>query len=197
MSSLRKSLFTLHTERWKDGCGSDQCDRARKVYCRGTLPCEVLLIGEAPGESEDVIGKPFIGPAGKLLDKILERAIPEGVTYALTNLVCCIPRNLEKGGKADEPEHDQIRACASRLQELVDLIAKPKLIVCVGRLSTDYLNSYLKDGVYFKDKTIKMIDVLHPAALLRLPAAHRDLAIRRCIVTISNAIEEMTNASNS
>jgi uracil-DNA glycosylase len=62
------------------------------VLARGRIPAPILLCGEAPGVSEDVLGSPFIGPAGKLLDHILARAIDGQFDYCLTNLVGCIPR---------------------------------------------------------------------------------------------------------
>jgi uracil-DNA glycosylase len=62
------------------------------VLCRGRLPCDVLFVGEAPGVSEDVLGRPFVGPAGKLLDTIVERALDGQYDCAMTNLVACIPK---------------------------------------------------------------------------------------------------------
>lgn len=63
--------------RYRAGCGSDQCTNrnTRVVLARGSVPCDVLLIGEAPGESENVLGLPFIGPAGKLMDSVVRDAL--------------------------------------------------------------------------------------------------------------------------
>lgn len=78
MSTGKKiSLFQAHCERWKSGCGSDYCSRAMKrTFYRGAIPADILFVGEAPGKSENVIGQPFIGPAGKLLDRIISNAVP-------------------------------------------------------------------------------------------------------------------------
>jgi len=74
----KKTRYQLHCETWKDGCGSEYCAGAmKKTFYRGAIPCDILCVGEAPGKSENVIGQPFIGPAGKLLDHILKRAVPE------------------------------------------------------------------------------------------------------------------------
>lgn len=68
-----KSPYALHVERWRNGCGAEICEGARKCLARGSLPADVLFLGEAPGESENVLGRPFVGPAGQLLDHIVER----------------------------------------------------------------------------------------------------------------------------
>jgi uracil-DNA glycosylase len=69
------SAFALHCLKWKDGCGSFECSKAhRKVFARGSLPCDIALVGEAPGESEDTIGRPFCGPAGRVLDTIIKHS---------------------------------------------------------------------------------------------------------------------------
>lgn len=67
--------FRQHLDCWSDGCGSEFCAGASKVVLyRGDLPCDVLLVGEAPGQSEDTSGIPFDGPAGQLLDRIVRKA---------------------------------------------------------------------------------------------------------------------------
>lgn len=69
------SPYRLHVERYRDGCGADECAFAKRVvHCRGDLPADVVFVGEAPGESEDCIGRPFVGPAGHLLDQIVARS---------------------------------------------------------------------------------------------------------------------------
>ena len=98
MSKIKLTPYQQHVAKWKN---CEQCDlhchRKRVVLCRGTVPCKILFVGEAPGASEDVVGKPFMGPAGKLLDSMLEEAgFNEGpVSYAMTNLTACIPLDEE------------------------------------------------------------------------------------------------------
>lgn len=69
------SLYSAHVERWKS-CQRCALGRTRDkiVLAKGRLPCDVLFVGEAPGESEDVIGLPFVGPAGRLLDEMIRDA---------------------------------------------------------------------------------------------------------------------------
>lgn len=151
---------------------------------RGTLPADILFIGEAPGPSENAIGKPFVGPAGTLLDSIISQALAEtSITYCLTNLVGCIPLD-EDGDKWTEPPEEAIRACAPRLQELAEL-AKPRLIVCVGALAAKW-----KDRV-IPHRQARSITITHPAAILRMNVAMQGLAVQKCVVAIANAVEEL------
>jgi uracil-DNA glycosylase family 4 len=181
------SLFQQHCERWKDGCGASICEGARKVFCRGKLPCDVLFIGEGPGESEDTIGTCFVGPAGKLLDHIISQAIPSSLRVAFTNIVCCIPRE-EDGRKATEPDDDSILACQPRLVEFVE-IAKPKLIVCVGAMARDWLSPGYAHSAPIP-RSIPRIDITHPAAILRASIAMKGLMVQRVVANLRNATEE-------
>jgi uracil-DNA glycosylase len=66
----------LFRQKWSGGCGSCHCDKATNVViCKGTVPADVLFVGEAPGASEDILGLPFAGPAGKVLDSIITEAM--------------------------------------------------------------------------------------------------------------------------
>ena len=158
--------------------------RNKIVLARGKIPAEILFIGEAPGTSEDALGRPFIGPAGKLLDRIIEEAIDGQYDYALTNLIACIPLNSE-GHKTTEPPKDSITACKPRLTEFVGLV-NPKLVIFVGRLATKYAT-----GVESSRRLRKTIHIIHPAAILRMDISQKGLAVKRCIVTIEDAIDEL------
>jgi uracil-DNA glycosylase len=188
-----KTPLQQFCERWGKGCGSHLCAAARKVVlARGTVPCEVLFVGEAPGESENVIGQPFVGPAGRLLDHIVEKALaPQGIfkrSCAFTNLVCCIPKD-EDGQKLRQPDDEDIWACAERLQHFVGL-CDPKLIVCVGAVARDWLDEKRRDHVKLH-RHIPRIEITHPAAVLRANVAQRDLMVQRSIVVLSNAVEDV------
>lgn len=185
-------------ERWKDctACPLHK-GRERVVLARGDLPCDVLFIGEAPGESEDCLGAPFVGPAGQLLDRIVERSLAGGLgvgddyrelRLCFTNLVCCIPRDPD-GGKATEPDDEAIEACSVRLSEFVKL-ANPKLVVCVGSLARDWLEPGYKRSIRLHQK-IPLVDVVHPAAILRANVAQQGLMIQRSVVKLRNAVKEM------
>ena len=178
------SIWSQHVETWKD---CQRCSlggqRTRICLARGTLPCDVLFIGEAPGLSEDAIGQPFVGPAGRLLDQIIARAVPAKTTYALTNLVACFPREAKLQGY-NEPDRDEILECQPRLTELINL-AKPSLIVCVGGLADQYTP---------RNPPIHYVRIDHPAYILaHMPLVQQGMAVQKCIVIIRSALEKLTN----
>lgn len=183
------SLYQQHVACWGECQACElQHDRKQVVLARGTIPCDVVFVGEAPGESEDVLGKPFMGPAGQLLDHIISRSRGSNTwTYALTNLVCCIPRDRDDGAKAAQPPDAAIEACSPRLTEFIDL-CNPWLIVCVGAMARDWLEPGYNWSIPIPD--IPRVDITHPAAILRANVSQQGLAIQRCVVTIRNAVED-------
>lgn len=163
------------------------------MLARGKIPCDILFIGEAPGPSEDVIGQPFVGPAGKLLDAIIEEGIYAHSDWrvAFTNLVACIPKD-ETQTKFGEPPKHAIQACQGRLIEFVQL-AKPQLIVRVGKLSQKWIpNQEMFTGPTKQKEQIQFADIVHPAAVLRADISQQGLAKQRCVVTLSDAVEQLT-----
>lgn len=189
MTPIRK-----HLQVW-NGC--TKCDlhktRHRMVFTRGTIPCDVVLIGEAPGEGENLIGQPFVGEAGsRELDPILEKSFAGfSFTYALTNLICCIPLD-ETGSKVtDGPPDYAVKACAPRLQEFIE-ICNPKLIVCLGRHPQRWLMNAVKP-LHHISKSVTKIHVTHPAAIIRANVVQQELMRQRCIIAIRNALEDLLN----
>ena len=183
------SRYQLHVNKWKDctDCDLHEC-RHNTVFARGKIPCDVLLCGESPGASEDSLGIPFIGPAGKLLDGILDEAFGNSIRCALTNIVCCIPLDTE-GNKVEIPHADAIRACSIRLKEFIE-IARPKLIVGVGAVAASALKKY---RAQLDIESIQTVEITHPAALLpgRINLAQQGLMIKRCVVVLSNAVQQL------
>ncbi len=180
--------YQRYRRHWKNCTRCSLCKRRRKVViARGPskvlyLPSTVVFVGEAPGVSEDVIGRPFVGPAGILLDEMIEEAL-EGreLRYALTNLIACIPRDAK--GKMKEPPEKAIEVCKYRLREFL-VIAKPKLIVAVGRLAEAELK---------KEKKGNLLSIIHPAAILRAEVYRQGLAVQRTIETLRVAFRDFTN----
>ena len=177
------SLFQQHKETYSHGCGSAYCGAATKiVLCRGKIPCDVLFCGEAPGESEDTLGVPFVGPAGKLLDQIIIAAKLHEKRLAFTNLVGCFPKT-EEGEDKFEPDKKAIDCCHGRLGNLIQ-IASPKVIVWVGGVAK-------KHGPKTIGTTeIKQFSIIHPAALLRAMFAQRDILIQQAILILDSIHEE-------
>lgn len=193
------SAWIDFVNRWKD-CHKcplgDQRDRI--CLARGTIPADVVFIGEAPGEVEDSLGLPFTGPAGKLLDSIIMSALPPQsvtpVTFALTNLVACFPRQAKLEG-INEPEASEIKACRPRLYEFIEL-ANPKLIVLVGALAANYIGEHDARG---RIASARVCEIIHPAATFppRMAAAQAQMARQRAVVVLRNAVEDMLEEMSS
>ena len=176
--------YKEHRLKWKQCTKCDLCHKRNKViFARGVIPCDVLFIGEAPGSSEDVIGKPFIGPAGNLLQQIINDAFgTDGPSYAMTNLIGCIPK--DRVGAKIEPPPESIKACAPKLLEFFEM-AKPKLVVFVGRLALKHAAKSLPL------KGVLRSDIIHPAAILRADVSQKGLAIQRTRIILADAVDEM------
>lgn len=167
-----------HKERWSDCQACGLCDtRTKIVLCKGQLPADVVFIGEAPGTSEDVLGRPFAGPAGKLLDWIVEKAMPRGLRLAYTNLVGCIPTG-DQYGTTRSPHKLEILSCEPRLRDFLG-IAKPKVIILTGRLSEKYASGIIDGPHYY--------NLLHPAAVLQADESQKGLAIQKMILIVHEA----------
>lgn len=180
--------FSLHKANW-GSCTRCPLHKGRRkvVLCRGVIPAEVLLIGEAPGESEDMIGVPFIGPAGKLLDRLIKRAEEQARgtwTKCWTNLVACFPNAKKLDRKKVEPLPGEIASCYPRLDEFIDL-CKPQLIVAVGELSKK------QSETQHWDRRAKVISIAHPASILRMGPEQQGLAIQRVVVNLAEAFTEL------
>lgn len=162
------------------------CDVRRKVViAKGTLPCDILFIGEAPGESEDVIGKPFVGPAGKLLDDMIRVASNEvKPSLAFTNLVGCIPKDGDTRRKNVEPLPDEIKACWPRLEQLIKL-ASPDFIVAVGTLAEK--QAKLQNWQQYS----KVESIPHPVFLIRMEETRQGLEIQRATYKLRSIFKDL------
>lgn len=157
------------------------------VFARGTIPCDVLFIGEAPGASEDVLRKPFIGPAGKLLDDLIFDATgiltqkQVGTRIAFTNLVICLPDSVE--GKIQPPNEIAVKACAPRLVEFITL-CEPSIVILTGKLTTEWFPSD-------KFPDVLKFEIIHPSAILQMDISRKGLAIKRTTEMIKKAFDSL------
>ena len=139
--------------------------RTNCVFGIGNREADILFVGEAPGEKEDLSGTPFVGRAGQLLDKFLFAVdIPRESVYIANILKCRPPKNRD-------PKPDEEDACMDYLREQVRLI-KPKMIVCLGRISAQHLISPTyritkEHGQWICSNGVWMTAIYHPSALLR------------------------------
>tara|TARA_B100000579_G_C22719552_1_gene798708 strand:+ start:450 stop:1112 length:663 start_codon:yes stop_codon:yes gene_type:complete len=155
------------------------------VFGVGDQNASLLLVGEAPGEQEDIKGEPFVGRAGKLLDKILlaiNRSREKDV-YICNVLKCRPPKNRD-------PFPNEVNECEPYLLHQINLI-KPKLIVALGRVAGMTLLNVDKSlksmrGVMHDYNGTPLIVTYHPAALLRnsnwKPEAWKDFKWIRSII---------------
>ena len=142
--------------------------RKNFVYGIGDPNADLMLVGEAPGKDEDLKGEPFVGRAGKLLDKILlaiNKKRGEGVYIA--NVLKCRPPNNR------DPLPSEVNKCEPYLLKQIKIV-KPKLIVALGRIAGKTLlkiDAPLKEmrGKIHSYNGIPLIVTYHPAALLRNP----------------------------
>lgn len=142
--------------------------RANVVFGVGSPTAEVLLVGEAPGASEDQQGEPFVGAAGKLLDDMLAMIGLRRQEIYITNSVKCRPP------KNRDPLNTEKDACAGFLRRQLELM-QPKILVCLGRISAaEIIRPDFKitqeHGQFFEKNGMWMTALYHPAALLRDPA---------------------------
>lgn len=147
--------------------------RSQVVFGVGNRQADCLIIGEAPGADEDRLGEPFVGPAGKLLNRMLFAIGLHREDVFITNMIKCRPSNNR------DPQLDEITKCEPFLHRQVSLI-KPKLIVALGRiaahnvLKTDQSLASLRGKLsYFGTTKIPVIVTYHPAYLLRSPSEKR------------------------
>lgn len=135
--------------------------RRQVVFGRGTIPAEILFIGEAPGKSEDLRGEAFIGRSGRLLDTMLAEAVrlagreANPPTYYITNVVACIPRDAS-AGELREPKRDEELACWPRLQITARLV-DPEYTILLGSVARNFAAARFPGA----------LTVVHPAYILR------------------------------
>jgi uracil-DNA glycosylase family 4 len=143
--------------------------RTKFVFGVGDPNADLLLVGEGPGEKEDLQGEPFVGRAGKLLDKILKAiGYSREKKVFITNIVKCRPPDNR------DPLPSEVEECFPFLEKQIDLI-NPKIIVALGKvagktlLKKDILLKEMRNETYYLN-CIPLRVTYHPAALLRNPS---------------------------
>jgi uracil-DNA glycosylase family 4 len=157
-----------------DGCSLKATAKSLCFY-RGAAQARLMLIGEAPGRDEDLQGKPFVGRAGQLLDKMLASIALTEENVHITNIVYWRP----PGNRTPTPQEAQV--CRPFLERQVELVA-PDVVVLLGGAAAKHIFD-VPEGIMrvrgkFRDvtigaRTVRALATLHPAYLLRTPAAKR------------------------
>lgn len=139
--------------------------RKNLVFGVGNEKADIMFIGEGPGEQEDIQGIPFVGPAGKLLDNMLEMIDLDRTKVYIANVVKCRPPNNR------DPLNVEKDACRSWLNRQIALV-QPKIIVCLGRIAAmeiikEDFRITKEHGQWFERDGVLYMATYHPSALLR------------------------------
>ena len=151
-------------------CQRCKLSKGRKniVFGAGNADARIMFIGEAPGRDEDIQGEPFVGEAGMLLTKLIEKMGFKRDAVYIANIIKCRPP-LNR-----DPEEDEILSCRAFLDKQIDVIA-PECIIALGRIALMTLMNNNKiritaaRGNFFEYKGIPVMPTFHPAYLLRNP----------------------------
>lgn len=162
------------------GCRQCRLHETRRnvVIGRGQIPADILFVGEAPGQVEDTLATPFVGPSGKLLNQMIQDGLGlygEEVRYEydftrctihnrqcvicyyITNTVFCHPTDSFAGGNR-APHKDEMEACRRNFAIILSKV-NPKIIVAVGKIAERYCQKLRKQ--------YQIVPIVHPAFLLR------------------------------
>ncbi len=133
---------------------------------------DIMFVGEGPGVEEDALGRPSVGKAGKLLDKMIEAMGYQRDDVYITNVVKCRPPGNRK------PQREEIALCLPYLQQQIGLI-RPKVLVGLGGTAVEALLGRPSGiskmrGVWQEHEGIKLMPTFHPSYLLRDPTKKKD-----------------------
>jgi len=167
----RADLLALYHELSDHRCPL-AASRTKLVFGSGNADADVMFVGEAPGANEDRQGLPFVGNAGRLLDKLLAEIGLERSDTFVTNVLKCRP----PGNRDPLPE--EIEECTPHLMRQIDLI-EPRVICTLGNFALKLLSGS-KQGITkvhgeprdreIAGRTLVLYPLFHPAAALRTPA---------------------------
>ncbi|HUR23169.1 MAG TPA: UdgX family uracil-DNA binding protein [Acidimicrobiales bacterium] len=152
---------------WKTG--------TQTVFGEGKAPAQLMLVGEQPGDKEDLAGRPFVGPAGRILDQALEEAGIDRDGVYVTNAVKHFkwePRGKRRLHK--RPNAAEITACRPWLDREIELV-RPRVVVCLGATAAQALLGRTfkvtqQRGEYFPQPDGHVVTAtVHPSSILRAP----------------------------
>ena len=170
---MLKSGEKMTLNQLKSECnGCQKCELAKTrtnvVFGVGNEHAKVMFVGEGPGENEDLQGQPFVGRSGQLLDKFLASVdLSRDKNVYIANMVKCRPP------KNRDPKPEEQDMCINWLREQFKII-KPKIVVCVGRISAQKLidknfKVTQQHGEFIDKNGTLFMGTYHPAAILRNP----------------------------
>ena len=164
LENLKKEINSIENCKLKENA-------SKIVFSDGNTQSPIMIVGEGPGQKEDELGKPFVGDAGSLLNKMLKAINIEREKVYITNVVNYRPPNNRK------PETSEINRYSKFLKEHISII-DPQILILMGSTAMEALIGINKKiskergqwkEVIIKQKTYKTIITFHPAYLLRKP----------------------------
>jgi uracil-DNA glycosylase len=182
------------------GCDLYRC-ATQAVFGEGPAKAGVMMVGEQPGNEEDLQGRPFVGPAGRLLDRALEEAGIQRSEIYVTNAVKHF--KFEERGKRrlhKKPRASEIKACRPWLEEEVARL-HPEIIVCLGATAAQSIlgNTFRltkERGRFIEHPWAQRVTAtVHPSAILRAPnEEQRHLAYRAFVADLRRVRAAMKTA---
>jgi DNA polymerase len=153
------------------------------VFGEGPVNAGLMLVGEQPGDKEDLAGRPFVGPAGRLLDQCLEKAGIDRLETYVTNAVKHF-KWTQSGKKRlhARPSSREIEICRVWLTAEIELV-KPKVLLCLGATAARSLLGPAVKVTQVRGRKLPsnlaptVMATIHPSSLLRMPDADRETAI--------------------
>lgn len=164
--------------------------RTQAVPWSGPILSRIAFVGEAPGQQEDIEGKPFVGPAGKLLDKLFIIAGLSREAVCIFNVVCCRPPNNRV------PSIEEIQACSSNFRAQLELI-DPDIVVTLGSTALSQFKAgkiSSLHGKFFESQGRIIFPTYHPAAALRDKSRMSEICKDFRTLGILSKDKEVTNS---
>jgi len=194
LAELREAAATCRScDLWKGG--------TQTVFGEGSAGAEVMFVGEVPGDREDIEGRPFVGPAGQVLDEALEEVGIDRSKVYITNAVKHFkwiargPRRIHQ-----KPNAAEIEACTPWLEAEIEVV-KPEAIVCLGAtaaqalLGSDFRVTRQR-GQFFETPGMPVITAtVHPSSILRAPDDEtRVLEMKAFVADLRKVAERLTRS---
>lgn len=185
-------------------------DATQTVFGAGRRGAPLLLVGEQPGDREDLEGHPFVGPAGRLLDRALHDAAIDPALVYTTNAVKHFKFTRRDGKRRihQKPSRTEVVACRPWLIAEIDSV-RPQLVVCLGataaqsllgatfRISRERGQLRSLPGLAGSSGRPQVLATVHPAAVLRDRSERRDEAYRAFVDDLRVARDAVTAASST
>jgi len=172
------------------------------VFGEGPSRASLLVVGEQPGDAEDRAGRPFVGPAGRLLDRALDESGIDRDDVYVTNAVKHFKWAREARSKRrihKTPNRAEVRACFPWLANEIALV-RPRVILCLGATAAKALlgpsfSVMEKRGVPVESHWADaIVATVHPAAVLRVPREERGRAERMFVADVRRVAKELARA---